>query len=270
VIINGFKLGERFLKIIFDNAMLRKVDEIYVTIFDKTEDQLRLIDLMQEWGFYKHGVKHSPKGDEFVYVRDFMPAANRNNPKVTFPYFSGHTRKFIVPIYPEYHTELFPDSILRTESPSNFVEQRPNRNAIHKVYISRSIERDLKPGDIIVFYRTADRGAAHYTSVTTTIGVVESVITNISTLEKFIESCRKRSVFSDKELEKYWNYNLTYRPFVVNFLYAISLTNRLNRKYLLELGIIGDKPPRGFVLLSDKAFQILMEKSHADKRHVVD
>ena len=29
----GFRLGERFIKIIFDNALQRKVDEIYVTLF---------------------------------------------------------------------------------------------------------------------------------------------------------------------------------------------------------------------------------------------
>lgn len=31
VLSNGFKLGERFLKIVFDNALLYRVDEIYVT-----------------------------------------------------------------------------------------------------------------------------------------------------------------------------------------------------------------------------------------------
>ncbi|HMJ67364.1 MAG TPA: PIN domain-containing protein [Cyclobacteriaceae bacterium] len=36
VILNGYKLGERFLKIIFDNAYRQKVSEIYVTIFTKT------------------------------------------------------------------------------------------------------------------------------------------------------------------------------------------------------------------------------------------
>jgi len=33
--LNGFRLGERFLKIIFDNALKQKVEEIYVTIFEK-------------------------------------------------------------------------------------------------------------------------------------------------------------------------------------------------------------------------------------------
>ena len=31
--LNGFKLGERFLKIVFDNAVKQRVDEVYVTIF---------------------------------------------------------------------------------------------------------------------------------------------------------------------------------------------------------------------------------------------
>jgi predicted nucleic acid-binding protein len=54
---NGFKIGERFLKIVFDNALLNEVNEIYVTAFRKTDDQLRLISLLEEWGFRKHGIK---------------------------------------------------------------------------------------------------------------------------------------------------------------------------------------------------------------------
>jgi predicted nucleic acid-binding protein len=43
VISNGVRIGERFLKIIFDNARLYKVDEIYVTIFDNRPELLSLI-----------------------------------------------------------------------------------------------------------------------------------------------------------------------------------------------------------------------------------
>ena len=39
--LNGYKLGERFLKIIFDNAIRLKVDEIYVTIFPRSVEQQR-------------------------------------------------------------------------------------------------------------------------------------------------------------------------------------------------------------------------------------
>ena len=51
IIGNGVRLGERFLKIVFDNALANKVDEIYVTIFDKREEQARLIELLEIWGF---------------------------------------------------------------------------------------------------------------------------------------------------------------------------------------------------------------------------
>jgi hypothetical protein len=239
-----------------------------VTIFDKTEDQERLIHLLFDWGFHHHGHKNSASGEEQVFVRDFSPLANINNPCLTYPYFSNHQRKFIVPIYPEYHTELFPDSILKTESPKDYIENKPNRNAISKVYISRSIERNLSSGDIIVFYRTQFNGPAFYTSVATTIGIVQNITTNIGSLEEFIQLCRKRSVFTDDDLALHWNYNPRNHPFVVNFLYTYSFRKRLNLKSLRELSII-EQAPRGFEPLTDIAFQTLLENSNADQRLII-
>ncbi len=76
VALNGFKLGERLLKVAFDNALLMNVGEIYVTIFPKREDQYRLIRLLEDFGFYKYGIKKSASGKEEVYVRDFFPKAS--------------------------------------------------------------------------------------------------------------------------------------------------------------------------------------------------
>lgn len=243
---NGFKIGERFLKIIFDNALQYRVEEIYVTIFDKRPEQLRLIALLEEWGFVHFGDKNTPTGKEKVFVKNFDRNQNINigSPKKSFPYSSKENKVFIVPIYPEYHTELFPDSILKTESPKDFVENEPHRNALSKVYISRSHFKDLKSGDLIVFYRTG----GIYAGVATTIGIVESVIDNIPDEETFIRLCRKRSVFSDDELKAHWNHNKQNRPFIVNFLYTYSLRKRPNLKWLNENGIIPDikDMPRGF------------------------
>ncbi len=270
VISNGFKLGERFLKIVFDNAVRYRVDEIYVTAFRRTADLDRLIRLLEEWGFTFHGTKGGTRQNaEGVYTRDFRPHVDGSDPRRTYPYVSASARKFIVPIYPEYHTELLPDSILKTESPANFVESRPNRNAISKVYISRSFERGLRPGDLVVFYRTKVPGqVAWYSSVASTIGVVQEVVTNIPDLNTFIEVCRKRSVFSDAQLAKYWNFNRFSRPFVVNFLFVYSLPKRPNLKTLTEAGVLADAP-RGFELLSDQAFNSLLELSGADTRFIV-
>ncbi|HYU99248.1 MAG TPA: PIN domain-containing protein [Pyrinomonadaceae bacterium] len=269
VSMNGYKLGERFLKIIFDNAVRQNVDEIYVTIFDKDTDQRRLITLLSDWGFRKHGVKRSKSGDELVYVRDFAPKADPANPALTYPYVSAKQRKFIVAIYPQYHTELLPDSILRTESATNYLENRPNRNALRKVYISRSHRKDMVSGDIIVFYRTASGGAGHYTSVATTLGVVESVIHPVPSLEDFIRLCRKRSVFSDDELKQHWNYYPKLKPFIVNFLFIHSFPKRPNLATLKEEKIIVDAP-RGFDEIPAESFQKLITISNANKRLIVD
>jgi hypothetical protein len=188
---------------------------------------------------------------------------------ITYPYMARAQRKFIVPIYPEYHTELLPDSILRTESPEDFVDNRPNRNAIRKAYISRSIRRDMATGDIVVFYRTASGGHAHYTSVATALGVIDNVISGIVTAEEFISSCRKRSVFSDAELKKHWDWNTRNRPFVVNFLYVYSLPKRPNLAKLKDENIITEVP-RGFEEISDLQFSKLIEISNADKRIIID
>ncbi len=246
---NGFNLGERFLKIIFDNAMAQKVEEIYVTIFDKRDEQKRLIELMEEWGFKYWGMKQTPTGVENVYVRLFKKPADKNNPRLTFPFLSNEVKVFMVPIYPEYHTELFPDSILQTESPIDFIENQPHRNAIHKVYISHSYERNLNTGDLILFYRT---GGVHK-SVVTTIGIVESIKTP-SNFDELKTICRKRTALTEVQLAEYWDrYNS--KPFVVDFLYAYSLPNpfKVNLKRLIELGVL-DKAPRGFQEISWGSF----------------
>jgi predicted nucleic acid-binding protein len=262
---NGYKLGERFLKIIFDNALRQGVDDVYVTIFPNTPEQLRLIRLLQDFGFTEHGVKNGLTGNELVLVRGMRPPTfDASAPALTFPYVSMATQCHIVPIYPAYHTSLLPDSILRTESPANFVEQFPHRNAIRKVYISRSINRNLKPGDSIVFYRTG----GYYAGVATTVGVVEHVYTKIRDADHFISLCRKRSVFTDKELIEYWDYNKNYRPFIVEFLYAYAFTKRPNLKELIDHGIIRDvtSAPRGFEPLTKDQFRTILQLSQADAR----
>jgi predicted nucleic acid-binding protein len=268
VTLNGFRLGERFLKIVFDNALRFGVDEIYVTIFDKRIEQQRLINLLEEYGFYRHGFKKGPGGTELVYVRSCKRLANRLTPKLTFPFFSSAGRVFIVPIYPEYHTELFPDSILRTESPMDFVENEPHRNAISKVYISGSIEREIHSGDVLLFYRTG----GYYKSVVTTIGVAEGVIDKIPTEKDFIRLCRKRSVFTDEELSKRWNFNKVNRPFILNFLYVYSLPKRITRQKLIEIGVIPNVPkgPRGFTPISLKDLKDILRECQADESIIVN
>jgi L-amino acid N-acyltransferase YncA/predicted nucleic acid-binding protein len=245
VSLNGLRIGERFLKIVFDNALKQKVDEIYVTIFDKRPGQKHLIRLLEQFGFTHHGAK---EGGELVLVRDFSKKADKDDPRSTFPFFPRDSNIYFASIYPQYHTELFPDSILRTESPQDFIEHEPHRNAISKVYISHAVERPLKTGDLILFYRT---GGA-YEGVATTVAIVESVIDDIQSEEELIEICQKRTVLSEEQLREFWNYRPTLKPFVINLLYAYSIPKRPNLIRLVELGVVPavNQLPRGFGKIS--------------------
>ncbi|GAA0878971.1 hypothetical protein GCM10009119_19390 [Algoriphagus jejuensis] len=234
VVSNGLRIGERFLKIVFDNARQYGVDEIYVTIFDHRPELQSLISLLGKFGFEDHGIKTTSSGTERVLVRDFKVRFDDRQPSKTFPWLSKSSDVYIVPIKPEYHTELFPDSILKTESPLAFVENRPHRNAISKSYISHSSNRKLKRGDIVVFYRSG----GIYKGVATTIGIIEEAIDGIPSLEELHKICRKRSVLTDEELAEYWDRYPKMRPFVFNFLYAFSFKKRINLKEMLDVGIL--------------------------------
>lgn len=264
VISNGFRLGERFLKIIFDNALKNKVEEIYVTIFDKRDEQKRLIELMEKWGFVYWG----KKGDENVYVRDFSPHFIMPSVEKTYPYISRQKDIFIVPIYPEYHTELLPDSILNTESPLDFIEETPHRNGISKVYVSRALEPHPKNGDILIFYRTGGL----YKSVVTTIGIVSEVRKSFLNEDDFVKYCQKESVFPEKELRSMWNYNSYKVPFVVKFLYVYSFPHRINMEKLIALKIFNgiNDAPRGFRKITTKQFNIILQETKSESGFIVD
>ncbi len=263
VINNGFRLGERFMKIIFDNALKNKVDEIYVTIFDKRDEQRRLIDLLEQWGFVLWGNKN----DELVYVRDFSKRTDENNLKQCYPYISRNKDSFIVPIYPDYHTELLPDSILNTESPEEFIEDFPHRNGINKVYVSRALEPHPNNGDILVFYRTG----GYFKSVVSTIGVVQEIKYNFVDEDDFILYCRKSSVFPEDQLRAMWRYSHT-KPFVIRFLYVYSFPHRINMKELIDLQVLNgvNDAPRGFKKITQEQFNNILKATKSDESFIVD
>jgi len=269
---NGYKIGERFLKTIFDNALLFKVEEIYVTIFDKRPEQEQLMEMLEEWGFYRHGMKKSQNGDEIVYVREFSKIlpVNIENPKLTFPFFSRQTDKYLIRIEPQYHTELFPDSINTREDKAKYTENEPHRNRIGKVYISHSPDRDLKSGDIVLIYRIGETIPKKYSSTVTTICIVESVKTKFADFNDFFNSCNRRTMISKEDLKtRWWDKFPNYKPFVINFLYAHSLpTPKPTLSDLITLKIFADPMslPKGFAKLTNEQFDNLISFAYHKKK----
>jgi hypothetical protein len=235
---HGTKLGDRFVKKIFDHAIHAKVDEIYVTVFAK---HTALINLLGRYGFQQYATKTSPNGVELVLVRSLT--WNGQDRISNYPLINLHkARIFLLSIYPKFHTRLFPDSILQTED-ADVIQDVSHANSIHKVYLAamKGLE-GLQPGDVLVIYRTADeQGAAYYRSVATTVCVVEEVrnISSFATEDDFLRYCRPFSVFDDTELKEL--YKKRRYPTLLRFTFNISLKKRPNRKALMEqIGLKSD------------------------------
>jgi predicted nucleic acid-binding protein len=257
----GFRLGERFIKIIFDNAIEYKVQEIYVTMLENREELQILSDLLCRWGFSKHGKKTTANGEETVFVKKLLYYNHSLTVKENFPNILYAKQKFILPIYPEFHTKLLPDSKLNTENEVNFLGKEAHKYALQKVYISRTFKREIKNGDIILLYRNGEDGSIKkYTSVITTLGIITDVIFDFRSKEEFLKHCQNRTVFSLKELNAFAT-NLK-NLIVVKFIYVKSLKKRSTLGFLRNNKIIDTKEgPRPFTKITDLQFQAILQKA---------
>lgn len=268
---NGYKIGERFLKIVFDNAIRYKVDEIYVTVFDKRPEQIQLIEMLEEWGFVYYGIKTSINGQEKVYVKPFSPNNNINieKPRLSYPFFSRNTDKYIIKIEHQYHTELFPDSINTKEDKTIYQENAPHRNRIGKVYISHSPQRNLKTGDIFLVYRIGETSPKVHSSTITSICIVENIKTDFIDFEDFFNSCNRRTLIKKEELlNDWWNKFPNYKPFIINFLYAFSFpTPKPTLKNLIDIGVLENPSSlgKGFYKIDDEQFKKIVNFAYRIK-----
>lgn len=259
----GFRLGERFVKIIIDNAIENNVDEIYVTLFDNRKELQALKHLLYRWGFGDFGFKTTSNGKELVLVKNMVDFDSTKDVKYNFPLFDRDCNKFILPIFPVYHTTLLPDSILNTESSLDIIGNIPHRYALQKVYISWASTKDAKKGDAILFYRTGDYGTVKkYTSVISTVGIVDEIISVFQNKHEFLSHCQNRSVFTNKELDDFWRKH-SYNISIIKFVYLRKLNKRPILEDLYQLGIIpeGDGP-RPFTKISDTDFNNILEISN--------
>lgn len=116
-------------------------------------------------------------------------------------------------------------------------------------------------GDILLFYRTGESYPKKYSSVITTVGVIDGIVEGFKSREHFMSYCENRSVFSKDELEKFW-YKHRYNLCVVKFIYIKSLISKLTLGYLWNENIV--QPPNGprpFMKLSDSQFEKIIKDS---------
>ena len=259
----GFRLGERFIKIIFDNAIERKVDEIYVTLFEDRDELKILGRLLRRWGFRDYGIKKSNGREEKVLVKKMNSYDDSLSIKENYPNVNYYVEKRFLPILPQYHTSLLPDSQLKTERDVDYIDNIAHRYALQKVYITWGMKTDVKCGDILVFYRNGEDGTKKkFSSVMTTVGVIDEIVYNFSSKEEFMRCCENRSVFTKDDLEYFW-YRGRNKLCVVKFIYITSMTNRLNLGYLWDKNIvIPYGGPRSFDKLTDAQFEQIIRDSN--------
>ena len=263
---HGTKLGERFIKKIFDYAVANDVQNIYVTSFP---NQAGLVSLLKRYGFIKSGTKKSSNGTEDVYLKQIGLISN--DVKLDYPIINQAGNQYLLSIYPEFHTRLFPDSILNNEKAS-IIDDVSHTNSIGKIYICkmRGVE-NLNQGDALIIYRTGDgQGSAYYRAVATSICMVEEVKTksDFSSLEEFVKYCLARSIFTKEELEKF--YKEWYKIVVIKMTYNSALKNRIIRKRLLEEVGLSENEYYGFLRLNSSQFKYIARLGEVSANIIID
>lgn len=259
------KLGERFVKKIVDAAIYQKCDDIYVTIFPKHEG---LIRLLSRYGFVIYG----KKGDENVYIKNMRVLTGDS--LSDFPLIKTEgKRKYLLSIKPEYHTKLFPDSILKNEENQRYelIKDISPTNSIHKIYISfMKGTAELHKGDLVVIYRTSDNeGPAKYRSVATSICEVEELRqkNDFANEEDFIRYANYYSIFNEDELKSWFKKDNVY---VIKMTYNIAFSKRVTRGYMIDNLKISPDLYWGFLKLNEDQFQGIIDKAEIDEGIIIN
>lgn len=267
---HGTKLGERFIKKIFDHAIAKNIDELYVTVF---EQHAKLIEIFETYGFRAHGKKTTANGVELCLVK------NINAPYIdvfkSYPTINlTHGNQYLLALEPKFHSRLLPDSILNTED-SGIVQDVSHANSIHKVYLAAmsGMER-LKRGDTLLIYRTnkgeEHLGKAFYKSVATSLCVVEEYrsIHTFATRQDFLNYVLPYSVFSETELQTFWTQKRY--PHIVRFSYNAALNKRITRGEMINnVGLDGDAR-WGFLQLTKKQLLDISQRGEVNEGLIIN
>jgi hypothetical protein len=262
----GTKLGERILKKILDTAISDGMSGVYVTAFELHSD---LIRLFARYGFSQHSTKTSADGTELVLVRRLDRFSKDLIADYPFIHTAGQ-KAWLLAVYPEYHSQLLPDSILNNE-PKEIVRDVSHTNTIHKAYIGRVPLNRMSKGDIIVIYRTTDnQGPAFFRSVATSLCVVEEVRSksDFASADEFVAYAKPHSVFSADELRNQFETN--HRLYIAKMTYNVAFGRRVTRGRLLEEAQISEQPRWDLRELTREQLQTIIQMGNIDARLIVD
>lgn len=218
--VRGKKLGERLLYIAFDYCVKNNFDWVYMHMFGK--EQETLVGLCNDYGFYCLG-KYK-QDDVYIKPMKLMDDSTSSLDSLIryYPFFKDNetVSKFIIPIQPKYHEDLFPD--LSKMKGSLFEKDQSlyscQGNTIKKAYLCHSRIKSIQKGDIVLFYRSDDRKSIQC------MGIVEDVMFS-EDIDEIFPIIAKRTVYN------YWDLQniLKKRTLVILFRYVVlgkGISNR--------------------------------------------
>ena len=245
--VRGRKIGELFLRAAFLYATDQRCKHIFVHANPTNQEQL--IALLEDFGFTETGVYQY----DHVYVKQhpIEPPAMDIPPfeyvKKFYPHYRDDIgiRKFIVPIRPQFHQILFPDY----ENPGAALPANHPRthvgNAIKLAYLCHASSNQVRPGDVILFYRSYDVKAI------TTLVIVERVEVSESATD-IARSVSRRTVYSEQEIT-----SMAERPTkVILFRLIEHLPNRVPYSWLQQNRVRG--PFQSIRSITDESFSRIL------------
>lgn len=258
--LSGFKLGELFLKMAFQYCINNQIFETYLTHFRKEDDVL--INLIENYGFESVGFLKT--NNEEVFLKKLIPIEKNLSPVETskkyYPSFrdSPYVKKFLVPIMPDFHDRLFPDFSQRQMKITDYSEINIPGNAIKKAYLSHSAITKIRPGDILLFYRSHDQKAI------TSIGIVDREPVRSNVPDKVVAFVGQRSVYLHDEIK-----DMTQKPvLVLLFRHHLNLPNPPELNYLRNHKII-QYAPRSIMELDHNQYVAIKKGGKLDERFTV-
>jgi hypothetical protein len=254
----GSKTGELLIGIAIRESIQREINEIYLTHYTKEEDFL--VDLIEKYGFQ---AASKLRNGEDLFLKRLTPGPGDDpSPsevsKMYYPsYYDGsEVSKFIIPIWPIYHSRLFPNYRKRQPKLGEFHGQfNSEGNAIEKAYLSSSPSRQLEEGDVLLFYRTRDHKEI------TSVGICERVEFDVEEVREIQEIVGNRSVFSDKEISEYASSSNT----IILFKWHFDLETPVKYQTLLEEDYLSG-PIQSIQSVGDEAYKYIREAGGVDER----
>lgn len=271
----GYKLGELFLKIAFDYCVSNDIFEIYFAHFTTTQDPL--VGILGRFGFEKEGEKArkdrvGKEVYEDVYFKKILPMVREGTKNLApaevskkfYPSFvdSIRVKKFIVPIKPEFHDRLFPRDPRRKQVTitdfSGATKIAIPGNVIDKIYLCHSRTTQIRPGSIIIFYRSTDQKQL------TTLGVVEEILRSRSP-RRIMGFVGERTVYSPEEITEMSEKLLL----CIKFRFHFCLLKPIQLGKLIDRKIVGG-PPQSIVGIPHEKYFWIKKEGGIDERFTLD